>query len=48
LATFEGALEQQMLNRMVRGIFHGGEMSLNWSWLKERTVKCGDCLNRKG
>jgi 23S rRNA pseudouridine2605 synthase len=25
LATVEGALEQQMLNKMVRGVFHGGE-----------------------
>lgn len=25
LATFEGTLEQQMLNKMVRGIFHDGE-----------------------
>jgi pseudouridine synthase len=25
LATFEGALEHQMLEKMVRGVFHGGE-----------------------
>jgi 23S rRNA pseudouridine2605 synthase len=25
LATFEGTLEQQMLDKMVRGVFHGGE-----------------------